>query len=107
MSMDFSRFLEMLLWTTPCAVILSVCIGVGGCVCHISSSDWCDGMAYFQLTKSAPSSASVADDMTALIILSIVNTAPLLGGNAMVFDMKKCPPALNLDCVSKRYRALL
>jgi len=31
MSIDFNFFI-MLLFTTPCAVVLSVCTGVGGCV---------------------------------------------------------------------------
>ena len=53
-------------------------------------------MAYLQLMKIAPSSSFDADDMTALMILGIVNTAPLFGGNAVLFDMKKCPPALLL-----------
>ena len=91
MSMDFSLFLEILLVTTPCAVVFSVCIGVGGCVFPISSSDWRDGMDYLQLMKSAPSSASTSDNMNALLILYIVNTAPLLGGNAVLFYMKNVP----------------
>ena len=57
--------------------------------------------------KSAHSSASAADDMTALMNLVIVNTAPLLGGDAVLFDMKKLPPALLLGFVSERYEALL
>ena len=89
MSMYFSRLLEMLLVTKPCVVVLAVCIGVGGCVCPNSSSDWCAGISSLQLMKSDPSSASAADDMTALMIFAIVNTAPLLVGNAVLFDMKK------------------
>ena len=94
--MDFSCLLSMLLVTTPCAVLFSVFIGVGGCVCPISSSDWRAGMASLKLMKSAPSPASAADDMTALMVLAIVNTAPLLGGNSVLFDMKKYPPDLLL-----------
>ena len=96
MSMYFSRLLEMLLVTKPCVVVLAVCIGVGGCVCPNSSSDWCAGISSLQLMKSDPSSASAADDMTALMIFAIVNTAPLLVGNAVLFDMKKSPPDLLL-----------
>ena len=107
MSTDLSNFMEMLLVTTPCAVVLSICIDVGGRVCHISSSDWRSGMASLQLMKSAPSSASNADEITALMILAIVNTAPLLGGNTLLFDMKKCPPDLLLDFVLERYEASL
>ena len=96
MSMEFSHLLEMLLVTTPCAVVLYVCISVGGCVCLIFSSDWRAGMDSLKLMKSSHSSASAADDMTALMVLAIVNTAPLLGGNAVLFDMKKYPPDLLL-----------
>ena len=64
-------------------------------------------MDSLQLMKSAPSSASAADDMNASIILDIVNTAPLLVGNTVLFDMIKCPPALLLDFVSGSYKALL
>ena len=90
--MDFSRLLVMLLVTTPCAVVLYVYIGVSGCMWPISSSDWRAGMDSLQFIKSAPSSSSAAADMTALMILAIVNTAPLLGGNAVFFDMKKLSP---------------
>ena len=95
--MDFSHFLEMLLVTTPCAVVFSVCIGVDGCVCPISSRAWRAGIDYLQLMKSTPSPASAADDMTDLMILDIVTTAPLLGMHAVLFDMNKRPPALLLD----------
>ena len=100
MPMDFSYFLEMLLVTNPFAVVLSVCIGVGGCVCTTSSSDWRAEMASLQLIKSAPSSDSASDDMTSLMILEIVNTYLLLGGNAVLFEMKKFPPAMLMDFVS-------
>ena len=105
--MEFSCLLEMLLVTTPFTVVFFVCIGVGGCVCPISSSDCHAGMVSFQLTKSAPSSASADYDMTALMILAIVNTDPFLGDNVMLFKMKKCPLALLLGFVSERCEALL
>ena len=97
--MDFSRFMGILLVTTSCEVVFSFCIGVGGCLFPISSSDWRAGMASLQLMKSAPSSASAADDITALMILDIVNTATLLEGNAVLFGMKKFLPNLLLDFV--------
>ena len=96
MSMEFSRLLKILLVTKLCEVELSFCIGVDGCVCPIYSRAWCDGMTSLQLMKSAPSSAFDVDDMTALMILDIFNTATLLGGNAVLFDMKKFPRALLL-----------
>ena len=105
MSIDFSCLLEMLLVTTPCAVVSSVCIGVSGCVFPIYYRAWYYGMASLQLMKSAPSSPYAADDMTVLMILDIVNTDQLFGGNTVLFDMKKCPPDLLLYFVSERYEA--
>jgi hypothetical protein len=40
----------------------------------------------------ASSSASAADDITALIIVAMVRISPLLGGNLLSLDRKKCPP---------------
>ena len=60
-------------------------------------------MASLRLMKSEPSSDSAADDMTALMILDIVNTASFLGGTAVLFEMKKCPPVMILYFVSERY----
>ena len=51
-------------------------------------------MASLQLMNSYPRSASADYYMTALMILAIFNTAPLLGGNAVLLDIKKFPPAL-------------
>ena len=76
-------------------------------MCPIFSSDWRDGMASLQLIKSAPISDYAADYMTTFMILDIVNTAPLLGGNAVCFYMKKCTPSLLLGFVSERCEALL
>ena len=47
----------------------------------------------FAFKNNAPNSASAADDMTALIIVDIVNIAPLFGAELLLFDRKKCPPA--------------
>jgi hypothetical protein len=41
----------------------------------------------------APNLASAADDITAQIICAVVRIAPLLGGDGVLADMKKCPPA--------------
>ena len=57
------------------------------------------------LTNSAPNSASDGDYMNALMILTIVNISPLFGGNNVLLDMNKCPPALLLDFVSESYEA--
>ena len=45
--------------------------------------------AYFAFGNNAPNSASAADDMTALIIVDIVNIAPLFGAKLLLFDKKK------------------
>ena len=47
----------------------------------------------FAFKNNAPNSASAADDMTALIIVDIVNIAPLFGAELLLFDRKKYPPA--------------
>ncbi len=59
-------------------------------------------MASQQFMYRAPISASAADDITALMIFAIVRTAPLFGGSASLFDMKKCPPAWLRALVSDR-----
>ena len=105
MSIYFRRFLSMLLVTNPIDVVLSVYIGVGGCLCPISSSAWRDGMPSRQLMKRAPSSASAAEDMMALMICVMMMTAPLFSVMAELLDMKKCPTALLSDFVSERYEA--
>ena len=66
--MDLSLLLIMLLVTTSSDVVLSVCIGVRGCLCPISSWECRAGMASWQLMNRVHSSASAADDMTALMI---------------------------------------
>ena len=105
--MDFRSLLEMLLVTTPSAVVLSVCIGVGNCLWPIYSSAWRARMASQQLMKREPSLASAAEDMTALIIFAVATTAPLLCGMAELLDMRKCPPSLLHFFSSNRYEASL
>ena len=92
--MDFRSLLSMLLVTTPSAVVLSVCIGVGDCLWPISSSAWRARMASRQLMKRDPSLASAAEEMTAWIICAVVTTAPSFCGMAELLDTRKCPPAL-------------
>ena len=75
--------------TTPNAVVLLVCIGVGGCLCPRDSKTCLAGTASRQLMNNAPTSASAAEDSTALIICEIVITAPLLCGVSVSLDMKK------------------
>jgi hypothetical protein len=83
----------MLLLTTPNAVVLSVWMGVLGCLWPISVRSWCIGTASHALMYSALSSASAALDMTALNILVMLRMAPLLGGLSTLVEQKKWPPA--------------
>ena len=86
--------------TKPKAVVLSVWVGVAGCLWPISSSSRLAGMACLVLTNKAPISESAADVMTLRIILAMFRTAPLFFGNFSLFDMKKCPSALLLALAS-------
>ena len=45
--------------------------------------------------------------MTALIICAVVWIAPLLAGDGVSSDMKKCPPARLRALISDRYEASL
>ena len=65
------------------------------------------GTACFELMKRAPSSALAAEDMIDLMIYEMFNTAPLLGGLAALFDIKKWPPARLRALLSDRYDASL
>ena len=76
-------------------------------MCPILSMAWRAGMDYLKLMSSYPSSASATDDMTALMILDIVNNAPLFGDTYVFVDIKKCPPALLLAFVLERYEVSL
>ena len=101
MSINFDFFI-MLLFTTLSVVVLSVCIGVGGCLCHRNSRACRAGMASLQSKQRARILASAVDDMTALIICEIVRMAPLLLGFVSLLDMNKCPPALLRALVSDK-----
>jgi hypothetical protein len=68
MSVAFNAFGIILLVSRSFAVLLSVCIGVGGWGWPSSLSVWCMETAVSALMKRALSSASAADDMTAHII---------------------------------------
>ena len=81
MSIALVRLGWMLLSTTPTAVLLSICIGVLGCLCPSSYSVILAGTASRALINIAFNSASAADDITALMIWAVLSTAPLLGGS--------------------------
>ncbi len=94
MSMAFVCLGWMLLLAIHIAVLLSICIGVLGYLCPISCSVFLQGTASWALINIAPSSASAADDMTALMIWAVLSTAPLLAGSSSFSERKKWPPAL-------------
>ena len=85
--MDFSRLLAIFLLTTPKAVVLSVCTGVGGCLCPMILRACRAGIASLQLMKRAASLASAAEDITDLMICYTVKTAPLFDGMASSLDI--------------------
>ena len=89
-------FWDNLLFSSPFAVDLSVCIGVFGCRCPSSSSVFLAGTTSLQFINSAPSSASAADDITAFIIRETFITAPLFAGIYSFPAMNQFPPALIL-----------
>ena len=68
MSIAFVCFGYIVFVTTPSAVELLIWIGVGGCGWPISLRRCLCSIAARELIYSAPSSASAADDMTALMI---------------------------------------
>ena len=63
MSMDLVFRAIIVSFTTPAAIELSVCIGVGGCGYSISIRIWHIGTSSFDVMNMAPSSYSAADDM--------------------------------------------
>ncbi len=79
--------------SSACAVELSVCIGVHVWGWPNSSSVVHMEMAVFVLMNSAPSSASVADDMTDFIICDMLRTVPLFIGILSSPAMNMWPPA--------------
>ena len=95
MLIDF-RFFIALFMTMPCAVVLSVCIGFGGCFCTISLSVWRAGMDSLKSMYMDISSDSSDEDMTVLMIFAIVRISPLFGGSGESLYMKKSFPALLL-----------
>jgi hypothetical protein len=62
----------------PVAVLLSVSIGVEGCLCPNSSNVVLRTAPSFALMKTAPISASAAEDITCLRTLLTIKIAPLV-----------------------------
>ena len=94
MSMAFVLLGVIFPLITASAIELSVCSGVGGCLCPISSRMIRMYTASLAMMYNAANSASVADVMTCLIMCAMLSTAPLFCGMVALFDKKKCPPAL-------------
>ena len=94
MSIAFVLFGWTFLFTTPSAIELSVWSGVGDCLCPISLRMMRMYTASRATMYSAAKSASVAEDMTCLMICAMLSTAPLLWGTEESAERKKFPPAL-------------
>ena len=72
----------------PNDVVLSVWVGVGGCLCPISSIVISIGISFCKLIYSALISASAVEVITFLNIYAMVKTAPLFAGFSALFAMK-------------------
>jgi hypothetical protein len=108
MSMAFKALGIILFVSSVCAVKLSVCMGVQVCGCPISLRVHCMETAILALMNNMPSSASVANDITALIIYNMLSsTALLLMGMSSLLAMTLWPPALLQALGSDMYNALL
>ena len=94
MSIDFVHFGCILPLVTASAIELSVCSGVSGCLCPISSSMILMQTASRAITYKPANSAYVADDITCLMMCAMLRTAPLFCGMVLSLERKKCPPAL-------------
>ena len=60
--------------------VLSVANGVGGCRWPISARDALIEVFFLQFSNNPPSSASVADAMTFLVMMNSTCTGPFSGG---------------------------
>ena len=105
MSIAFIAHSMILLVTTPYTVKLSVWTGAGGWGCPILVRVFHSCITSLLLMKRAPSSASMAKDITCLSICAILWTMPLFGIKAVKVDMKKCPPVQLYALGSLRYKA--
>ena len=77
MSSDFVAFGLRFFVTNPKAVVLSVWVGVVGCLWSISSSKQHAGIACLVFMYKAPISAPAADVITVPIVVEMLRTAPL------------------------------
>jgi hypothetical protein len=107
MSMALNALGIILLMRSVWAVELLVCMGVRVCGCLISLMVHCMETAVLALMNSAPSLASAADDITALIICDMLTAALLFMGMSSLPAMNMWPPALLQALGSDRYDVLL
>ena len=61
----------------------------------------------WHLKTNAPNLASAAKDIPALMMVAFVRIAPLFGGEILLFDRNKCPPAQLRAFFSLQYPASL
>jgi hypothetical protein len=78
MSVAFVRFCLIVPLMYPVVVVLSVSIGVGGFSFPNSSNVVPRTAPYFAFMKTAPASASAADDITCLSTLPMIKIAPFV-----------------------------
>ena len=91
MSIDFVHFGCILPLHTASVIVLSVCNGVGGWLCPISSKIILMYTSLRDMMYSAAGSASIADVMMCLIICSMLRITTLFWGIVALLDKKKCP----------------
>jgi hypothetical protein len=77
-SIALDRCHLIVLLSIPPVVVLSTCMGVGGCGCPSSSRTRHSTLASCVLRNSAPSSASAADAATSLRMVQVIWIAPLI-----------------------------
>ena len=89
MPIAFVFFACILPLQTASDIALSICNGVSGCLCPISSNIILMYTALRAIMYSAASSDSVADVMTCLIVWLMLRIAPLFCGIISPLDKKK------------------
>ena len=88
MSVDLVAFGGRFFVTNPNDVVLSIWIGVGGCLWPIFSTVIRAGIVCCEFICSAPISTSASEVITFFIICAMFNTATLFVGFAAFFYMK-------------------
>jgi hypothetical protein len=102
--MDLVLFCLIVPLLYPMAVVLSVSIGVGGCLCPNSSNVVLRTAPSFALMNTAPTYVSAADEITCFRTLLTIKMAPFVSFLSfwVLFPMLKNPPALILASFSER-----